>query len=379
MASSRVSTLELFFDLVFVFTVTQVALIVEDDPTWPRVAQAVLELAAIFWMCGGFAWLTNVLGTQTARQRLVILTGMAAFLVTSLALPRAFSDDAKVFGVAYGALTLVHLAGFLLRGSATFAAMLRVGAANLFGAALILIAGFVGGSARWPLWIAAVAILYLYGLLTSNTESFDIAVEHFAERHGLMILIVLGESLVSVAVAAQSERVTAALIVGALCGLAATAALWWAYFGGEDEAAAEAFAALPPQQRGNLALAGYDLPHLAMIGGILGIAAGSRLSLPDLTSTTSTAAAALIGGGAALFLLAMAAFRFALRYRTALPRAVTGLLALATIPIGTEAGAAQQLAVVAALTAALVVSENRRWAVSGLRAPTPAEPDRRYR
>jgi low temperature requirement protein LtrA len=162
MASSRVSTLELFFDLVFVFTVTQVALIVEDDPTWPRVAQAVLELAAIFWMYGGFAWLTNVLGTQTARQRFVILTGMAAFLVTSLALPRAFSDDAKVFGVAYGALTLVHLAGFLLRGSATFAAMLRVGAANLFGAALILIAGFVGGSARWPLWIAAVAILYLW-------------------------------------------------------------------------------------------------------------------------------------------------------------------------------------------------------------------------
>ena len=379
MASSRVSTLELFFDLVFVFTVTQVALIVEEHPTWPKVAQAVLELAAIYWMYGGFAWLTNVLGTETARQRLVVLTGMAAFLVTSLALPRAFSDDAKVFGVAYGALTLVHLGGFLLRGSATFAAMLRVGAANLLGAALILIAGFAGGSARWPLWIAAVAIFYLYGLLTSNTESFDIGVEHFAERHGLMVLIVLGESLVSVAVAAQSERVTAALIVGALCGLAATAALWWAYFGGEDEAAAAAFAALPPQQRGNLALAGYDLPHLAMIGGILGIAAGSRLSLPDLTSTTSTAAAALIGGGAALFMLAMAAFRFALRYRTVLPRAVTGLLALATIPIGTEAGAAQQLAVVAALTAALVVSENRRWAVSGLRAPTPAEPDRRYR
>jgi low temperature requirement protein LtrA len=378
MASSRVSTLELFFDLVFVFTVTQVALIVEDHPTWPSVGQAVLELAAIYWMYGGFAWLTNVLGTETARQRLVVLTGMAAFLVTSLALPRAFSEDAKVFGVAYFALTLVHLGGFLLRGSATFAAMVRVGSANLLGAALILIAGFVGGSAHWPLWIAAVAIFYLYGLLTRNTESFDIAVDHFAERHGLMILIVLGESLVSVAVAAQSERVTASLIVGALCGLAATAALWWAYFGGEDDAAAEAFAALPAQRRGNLALAGYDLPHLAMIGGILAIAAGARLSLPKLTSATETAAAALIGGGAALFLFAMAGFRFALRYRTPLPRAVTSLLMLATIPIGTEAGAAQQLAVVAALTTALVVSENRPWAISDLREPTPAAPGRRY-
>ena len=104
-AGGRVSTLELFFDLVFVFTITQIALIVEHHPSWDSVAQALLVLLVIYWMYGGYAWLTNTVGTGGARQKVVLLLGMAAFLVTSLAVPRAFGPDAIAFGYAYLLLT----------------------------------------------------------------------------------------------------------------------------------------------------------------------------------------------------------------------------------------------------------------------------------
>jgi low temperature requirement protein LtrA len=358
-AQDRVSTLELFFDLVFVFTITQVALIVEHHPSWSAAAQALLELLVIYWMYGGFAWLTNTLGTATSRQRIVLLIGMAAFFIVSLAVPRAFTDDGIAFGVAYLVLNAVHLGGFLLRGTATMPAMLRIGQWNLLAATLILIAGFVHGGGRWPLWIAAVAVQYLPPLVTRTTGSFDIGIEHFAERHGLMVIIVLGESLVSVALAATELPVNGPLVVGTLCGLAASAAFWWAYFGGDDEAGADGLRRRPAERRGWWALVGYDLPTVLMLAAIVSVAAGSRLSLPELVHPTSLAAASFIGGGAALYLAALALFRAALASGPPLPRAVVAALLVATIPLGTQFGAAQQLITVAIVVALLLVAERR--------------------
>jgi low temperature requirement protein LtrA len=359
-SGSRVSTLELFFDLVFVFTVTQVARIIEEHPhSVAAVAQAFVELLVIFWMYGGFAWLTNTLGSRSARQRAVLLAGMAAFFVTSLAVPRAFGHDGVAFGIAYLVLNVVHLGGFLLRGSATLRAMLRIGATNLTAAVLILIAGFTDGGWHWPLWLAAVLVQIVPPLVTSSTASFDIGVAHFAERHGLMIIIVLGESLISVALAADALSVDMRLVVGALCGLAALAAMWWCYFTGDDDAAADAFARTPPQRRGRLALVGYDFPHVVMMAGIVGVAAGTRESLPDLATATSAFAATLIAGGAAVYLLALAAFRGILDYGPPAPRAVVAVALLAIIPIGTGLSAAAELFAVAIVLAALLVAERR--------------------
>jgi low temperature requirement protein LtrA len=359
-AQARVSTLELFFDLVFVFTITQVALIVEHDPSWSAGAQAFIELLVIYWMYGGFAWLTNTVGDSLSRQRVALLLGMAAFLIVSLATPRAFGTDGVTFGVAYVALNAVHLGSFLLLGGrTTISAMVRIGAANLLAALVILIAGFTHGAVHWPLWIAALIVQYLQPVVANTVNSFAIGVEHFAERHGLMIIIVLGESLLSVALAAQQLPVDATLIVGTLCALAASAAMWWCYFGGEDAAAASALAGRPPDQRGLIALLGYDGPHVLMMAGVVSVAAGSRLSLPDLTAGTSPAAASFLAGGVALYLVGLAAFRAVLRFAAATMRAAWAALALATIPVGTIAGAAQQLLVIAALLMALLTLERR--------------------
>lgn len=369
----RVSTLELFFDLVFVFTITQVALIVERRPgSVEAIAQAFAELLVIYWMYGGFAWLTNTLGTATIRQRVVLLAGMAAFLVVSLAVPRAFGADGVAFGVAYLVLTVVHLAGFLLRGSTTFPAMVRIGGTNLIAASLILAAGFTHGWWHWPFWLAAIVVQVVPPLVTGSANSFAINVGHFAERHGLMVIIVLGESLISVAVAAQELPLDAGLVLGALCGLAASAALWWAYFGGEDAAAEAAYRLAPEQDRGRLALIGYDLSHVLMMAGVIALAAGSRTSLPDLTARTPTAAAGLIAGGSATYLLGLAVFRAVLGYAAPWPRLAFAALLAATVPLGTRLGAAQQLVGVAVVITALLVTER---ATGG--APNAAEPSSR--
>lgn len=359
-AARRVSTLELFFDLVFVFTITQVATIVEREPSWAAVAQAALELTVIFWMYGGFAWLTNRIGTDAGRQRAVLLLGMAAFLVVSLAVPRAFGDDGVAFGWAYLGLNVVHLVGFVIGDvPAAVRVMVRVGSTNLVAAALVLVAGYAGAPWHWPLWAAAFVVQWVPPLVNRTLGVFTIDAAHFGERHGLMVLIVLGESLVSLAVAADEEAVTAGLAIGVLCGLVTLAAMWWCYFAGDDDRAAEAMAGLPPGRQGVAALVGYDMPHVLMLAGVVGLAAGARLSLPDLTGATSLAAAALLAGGAAVYLAGLAAFRGVLAYGPWPPRAVAAVVAPTAIPVGTAAGAAQELLVLAALMVALLLAERR--------------------
>lgn len=275
------STMELFFDLVFVFTISQVALIVEHDPGWRSGAQAVVELVVIYWMYGGYVWLANQMRVSPFRHRFVLLTGMALLLLVSLSVPRAFGDDSIAFGLAYLGLTVAHLCSFLIfTQGATVTAMIGVGAANLVGCALILGAGFVDNGPRWPYWVTAILVQWLVPAALGQHRSFAIAAGHFAERHGLMILIVLGESLVSFAVAAQELPVTWTLAGGTLSGLLAIAAMWWIYFGSDDHAAAEAMAALPPAERGLVALFGYGVSHVMMLVGVIFLAAATSCRCP---------------------------------------------------------------------------------------------------
>jgi len=356
---ARVSTLELFFDLVFVFAVTQLASILVEHPSWTGTAQGLVELMVVYWMYGGYAWLTNGIGAGSASRRLAVMLGMAAFLVVSLAVPRAFGADALVFGYAYLLLTVLHLGSFVIFSpTVTLRGLGSLAGANLVAAGLVLAAGYVHGAAHWPLWVAAVLVQWGPPTIGGTVGAFTIGVEHFAERHALMILIVLGESLVSVAAAAQSHAVSAHLIIGALAGLAASAAMWWAYFDGEDDAGAEALGRRPAERRGLAALVGYDLTHVLMMAGVVGVAAGSRLCLPDLTRAGPLAAAWFIAGGASLFVAALAGFRAVLGSGQPLPRVVGALALLAVVPLCTHVSAAAELIAVAVLIVAVLAAEH---------------------
>ncbi len=304
-----VSTLELFFDLVFVFTITQVTAVVDDHPGPIAAAQAALIMVVLFWMYGGFTWLTTAGGANGVGRRITVLAGMAALFICSLAVPEAFGSGGLVFGIAYLALILIHLVGFrLFADDQGRRAILRIAPTNLTGGLLILIAGFTDSAWDWVLW-GLTAGLFLLTLVSRRVSSgFTIRSGHFAERHGLMILIVLGESLVSVGVAASGESLGPRLVIGALCGFLATAALWWAYFG-DDEKAAEHFAEIEETTRSGWAARGYDLTHLLMIAGVIAIAAGTRLGLPDLLAPAGRSGAVLIAVGASLYLAGTAWFR----------------------------------------------------------------------
>ena len=275
--AERVSTLELFFDLVFVFTITQLTTVVSDDPTARGLLRVLLMLGVIFYMYGGYAWMTNAVATDRAARRLLLLAGMAGFLVLALAIPRAFTEGDLAFGVAYLVIVGVHTGLLYTRtGEATTVrALLRLAPLNVVSALLVLAAVFVEGTAAYLLWAAAFALEWLTPMV-AGVGGFRIAPAHFVERHGLVIIVALGESIVAIGIGAADLPVDLALATVAVLGLLLAACLWWAYFGGDDTRAERALAAVGDDRRGWVAIQAFGYCHLGMLLGIITLAAGLK-------------------------------------------------------------------------------------------------------
>ena len=227
----QVTPLELFFDLVFVFAITQVTSLLTHDPTWGGVLRGTLVLAAIWWAWTGYAWLTSTLNVDEGGVRLVMLAAMGTMLGVALAVPGAFGDDAALFGFAFLVVRVLHLVLYanVARGDPDLlAALLRVVPTELLGAVLLVVAAFVGGDARIAIWMLALAIDYV-GPAVVALRGWRIAPEHFAERHGLIVLIALGESIIAIGVGAGFD-LGAGVISAAVLGIVVVSALWWLYF-----------------------------------------------------------------------------------------------------------------------------------------------------
>src|SRR2546428_224468 len=200
----RVTPLELFFDLVVVFAITQVTTFLARNPTWGGLLRGVLLLGALWWAWSAYAWLTNTLDPEEGFVRLAVLAAVAAMLVASLAAPGAFGPDGVIFGVAYLVVRALHLVLFAIAGRGDrdlFRAVVRVLPASTLAPVLLVVAGFLHGSARLALWGAALAILYL-GPLLGHMRGWRVSPEHFVERFGLIVIIALRESIVAIGVGA---------------------------------------------------------------------------------------------------------------------------------------------------------------------------------
>ncbi|HVK71880.1 MAG TPA: low temperature requirement protein A [Kofleriaceae bacterium] len=358
-APERVSTLELFFDLVFVFTITQVAIVIVHDPGAGGVARAAVQLGVIYWTYDGYAWMTNAAGPDSWQRTLLLLIGMAGFFVCALAVPGAFDRDGVTFGVGYLIVTVVHLIGFVRRpGQTPVASIYGLAPSKLVSAGLVLVAGWTHGPTNWILWTIALAFQIATPIVSRRVRGFEFNAAHFAERHGCMILIVFGEALVSVGLSAHATRVDLSLVLGTLAGLVATAAMWWAYFVGEDIRASRAFAAAPPRQRMIQVLTGYELANFVMIFGVIAVAAASRLQMFHLRSPAPAFEAWLIAGGVMLFLIGSAGFRLALGYGSPWPRALGALLCVAAVPAARYGSAAAGLTTAAIATAVTLAIEH---------------------
>ncbi|GEM44993.1 low temperature requirement protein A [Deinococcus cellulosilyticus] len=267
--TEKVSTLELYFDLVFVFIVTQVTHMVEHAHGPLDVMKGMLVLGITWWMYGGYAWLTNHVSTSHPAHRLWILLGMAGFLMIGVSVPHVFTEGGMLFGVGFMLVVLVHTVLFTRADSkAPIMASLRMAPYHLLAAVLALGAGFTSGQMDWILLGGAFSIQFLSPLLT-RTRGFRVQPRHFVERHGLVMIIALGEAVVAIGTTTTEEPLVMPLIMKALMGLVLTSALWWSYFAGESQAAERALEHAQTQNRSKMALAGYGYAHLGMIVGIV--------------------------------------------------------------------------------------------------------------
>ncbi len=359
-----VKPLELFFDLVFVLGFTQCTALMVHDHSWQGLARGVLVLALVWWSWVGFAWLTSVIDPEEGAVRLVIFGAMAGLLIVALSIPDAYGDRAVPFAVAYGVVRIGHIALYgiasrddpALRRSVT-----GLGVGTAVGVALVLGGAiFLDGTSQSAVW--ALAIL-LDGVEPAvfGMSGWTLVPRHFAERHNLVIILALGESIVVLGVAAEVD-LTADVIAAAVLGIGLASALWWIYFDVVALVTARRLEQAPEGQvRNVLARDSYSYLHFPMVAGIVLMARGLESTLAHVGDDLDAVAATALLGGVALYLLAHVALR--LRNAHTLSRTRLGLAValLLVIPAATTVPA---LVTVAALNVplwAMIAYETRLY------------------
>ncbi len=360
----RVAPLELFFDLVFVFAITQVTTLMSEHPTWEGLAQGMLVLAAIWWAWVAYSWMTNTLDTDEGLVRVSIFAVMATMLVAALAVPGAFGDNGVLFGVAFLIVRLLHLVVYA-QGShgdtVLIAQIKRFAPTAVIGPALIIVAGTIDDTAvRELIWLGALLIDYA-GAVLAGVSGWRVSPGHFAERHGLIIIIALGESIVALGLGASGVELGAGEITAAVLGVVIAACLWWTYFDVVAVVAEQTLRQATGIAQVKLARDSYSYLHLPMIAGIVLVALGVKKALGHVEDPLKTVPAFALCAGPALYYLAHVAFRWRNRHTLAHRRIVVAALLLAFIPVATETSALVAVAGVAAAEAGLVLYEVIRF------------------
>ena len=362
----RGSTLEIFFDLVFAFTLTQLTFVLATQLSWLAVAKVLLIFGLLWWMYGAYAWLTNTRPPVRTAERIGLLAGMAGFLVVGIAIPRGFSSYGEVLGLGYLVVVVVH--AFLYYRVNTN--IIRVAPFNIASALLVIAAGSLHGPggnadvAAYLLWVAALAVQLGSPLIVHPAGRFQLRPAHFVERHSALLIVAVGESVAAVGIGAAGPVSGAGganwtLLAIALLGLVVAAALWWIVFGsGDDERAEWALIRVGSTRRPAMALSAFFYGFIPLLLGLVGLAAGVLMAVMLAGATSSPAGqAAVLACGAALFLGGNAAIRRHIRIGLAWLRALAAALALATIPVGMVAGRDVQLVVVAVVLVAPLLAE----------------------
>ncbi len=368
----RVSPLELFFDLVFAFGFTQVTTVLSDDPTWSGLGHGLLILAALWWAWAAYAWLTNTVDPEMGAVWGAMLVAMAAMFVAALAVPEAFGRHGVVFGVAFLIVNVMWLALYILgaRGDPDLlAAILRSAPWGLTGSALIVAAGFVDGALRPMLWLAALAV-GLFGPLLAGSSGWRVQPAHFVERHGLIVIIAIGESLIAIGLGARETELGTGVIVAAVLGLVVVMSFWLAYFDFFQIRGLQILADRSGVERTALARDVYTYLHLPMVAGIILFAFALKTTLAHVGDELNTIPALGLCGGPALYLFAYVALRFRVSRTFGRGRLVAAIACALLFPIAVVVPALVALALVAAVWVGLHAYEIIWW--RGARTQTRA-------
>lgn len=363
-AEARVAPLELFFDLVFVFALTQVTAFMADDPTFTGMGRGLLMLAIMWWAWGGYAWLTSTVDPELGLTRVVVFLAMGAFLVVALATPGAFSGDGVLWGAAYFVVRLLHAAlfGVAARGDRALAhQVVGIALSAVPGAGLIILASAAfDGTTRDLLWVAAMVLDY--GIVLSfGAEGWHVHAEHFAERFGLVVIIALGESIVATGVGAEDLGTSVEEIVAAVFALTVVCMLWWSYFDLYALVAERRFRNAVGVEQLRIARDSYALLHYFLIAGIVLFALGCKKVLEHPEDPLKAMPAVALCGGLATYTLGMVAFRYRNTRTVARARIVAAAGGLALIPVAMEVPGLVTLPLLALVSIALIAYETIRF------------------
>ncbi|HEU5253381.1 MAG TPA: low temperature requirement protein A [Solirubrobacterales bacterium] len=359
----RVTPLELFFDLVFVLAITQCTALMSHDQTWSGLLQGLLILGVLWWAWVGYAWLTSVIDPEAGVVRLVIFAAMAAMLIVSLCVQEAFGNLGLTFALAIGFYRTAHIALFWIAGaddSDLQRSVAGLAASTAVAVSLLVVASFFDGLAQGALWALAI-FLDMAGPYFFGSDGWKLVPGHFAERHGLIIIIALGESIVAIGVGA-SGALDLGIGATAVLGIFLTAALWWTYFDVVALVSARRLGeAEVGREQNELARDSYSYIHLLMGAGIVLMALGLKVTIGHYDENLHEVPATALLGGLALYLLGLVAFRY--RHVQTLNRSRLGLaiVLLFLIPVATSMAALITLAVAVVLIWGLIVVEHRRY------------------
>jgi low temperature requirement protein LtrA len=373
--AGQVTSLELFFDLVFVFTITQLTATVAPGG-WEVTARSALLLLILWWMYGGYAWLTNAAPPVTPRRRSLLVLGMIGNFVTAMAIPHAYGADRIVFATGYALVVVVHAGMYVTEAARITRGMIvQLLGWNVLGATLGLVGALFFEDVLVWWWLGAFVVAVVLPRLVRVTSldvaeedggpSFELVPGHFVERHGLMLLIALGESVLAIGVGlgTGSHAIGVEQVAFAAISLLLAATLYWAYFGvGEDDRAETALDAMPPEQAQAAGLASYGYAFWVILFGIVLTAAGLHHALAHPTDQLTWEYAGQLCVGVGLFWTGLGLFRLTLHLPGAVPRVVGGVGMGALIVVGAEVSGLAALVCLLVGSAALVLWEQRTGA-----------------
>jgi low temperature requirement protein LtrA len=356
----RVKSLELYFDLVFVLAFTQVTTKLGHDLTWHGLFRSLLVLGVLWWAWAGYAWLTNAFDPESKLLRLPIFVAMAAMLVAAIAVPEAFGRHAGIFAGAYLLVRLIHVSFYLIgaRGNRDhLRAVLRMSPAFIAGPVLLIASVPFDGAAQGAIWVAALAV-DVGGAYLLGGDGWQVEPEHFAERFGLIVIIALGESIVSIGVGAAGAPLDLETIVAATLAVTLASAMWWMYFDVVALVAGRVLAKLDGIERIRLARDSYAVLHFFLIAGIILAALAIKKTIGHPGEQLEEIPAVALGLGVALYSAGLSALRKRDIGRWNYFRLVVAALALALIPAFEVLPALASLAIIAAVVSANVAIES---------------------
>ncbi|GAB2844771.1 hypothetical protein GCM10027024_20010 [Microbacterium insulae] len=370
--TSRVTTFELFFDLVYVFAFTQVSRLMAETHSAVGVAQALIVLSLMWWTWVGFSWISNSASADQPFLRTVMSAAMIAVFVAALTIPEAYEDLAGgwsgplVFACAYAAVRIIHVGLYAVVGWRSPALLRQLGifmVAMIPAVALVVTGALVGGVMQVWLWLIAI----VYDVAATRVGSALgqgwrlPSAEHWAERHGLVVILALGESIVAIGVGVAQEPIDLPIVVGSALSVVVSVLLWWSYFARLAVAGEEALLARDEKKRALLGSDAYSYAHFVIIAGIIVTALGIEDAMKHIADAEPFGwfGAAALGGGIATFALGTIVFAVLIGQRRFVMRAVEAGVVLLSIPLLAAVPPLAALAIAVTLMAVVALVETR--------------------